>query len=337
MIFDTAIVAPVYGLVAIAVFGVTALALILFVRLQPKSFLVHGSSNIYYAGIVLAGSIALSSMWFVGSWKLAGGLLAALALVTFVGTIDERKKLSARTQLLAQAAIAGISVYAGWVIPYISNPIEGGVIFLNIPIWGIIPGALLAFIWIIACMNAMNFLDGTDGLAPAIGAIACIALAGISMLPATQDARTFVLAVIGLGALSAFFLWNAPPAKVYLGTTGSWCIGLFIALVAMIGGGKISTTLIVLAIPMLDALFVIGHRIIAGQVPWKGDTTRHLHYRLAYAGLSKWNIVIIMSICTLLFACIGVFVSTTSKIITLSILAGVFFFVSARMMNRRTL
>ncbi|HSX25263.1 MAG TPA: MraY family glycosyltransferase [Candidatus Andersenbacteria bacterium] len=334
MIFDTTLVTPSDGWIAIAVFICASILIWALLYIAPQQFRVPKRKNIYYAGVILVASITSAAVYILHSWKLSLGLISAMMVASYIGRIDEVKKLSAIQQLLFQGIIAIITVLAGWVIPYISNPFHNGIIFLNYPILGIIPGAILAFIWIIACMNAINFLDGTDGLASSIGMIACIALAGISLLPATQDMRTFKLAIIGFAALASFFIWNAPRAKIYLGTTGSWGIGLYIALISMIGGGKISTTLIVLALPVLDALFVIIHRIYSGVMPWHGDTTRHIHHRLAHAGMSKWNIVILISSCTLLLASISIIASTLVKIIAFIVFAAIFFAASFRMMKK---
>lgn len=338
MTFDVSIITPAHALLGALVFCAMNMALFFFLRSRPNNFLIPNSKHIYYAGSIMALVLGAVAIFQVASYRLAIGLCVATVCIIAFGRIDEKKNLSAFTQLVLQAVIGSSVVYAGWNIPYVSNIFHAGVLFLNNPIvWGIAPGALLAFVWIIACMNAVNFLDGTDGLAVSVVAVACIALAGISLLSATQDTQTFVLAISGFSALAGFFIWNAPPARVYLGTTGSWFIGLYIALTAMIGGGKISTTLIVLALPILDALVVMWHRMRNGIPPWRKDTSSHLHHRLALAGVSKWNIIFIVIACTFVLACIGVFASTEVKIIAFAILALLFFIASSRMMKGATL
>lgn len=332
MIFDTAIVAPEHAVLGATLFCITTLVLFLFLRSRISSFSVHGMRGTYYAGWVLASVISAAALFQLTSFRMAIGLLIAAACIIAFGRIDEKNNLPAWAQLLMQALLACIVMYFGWTIPYVTNIFHGGILFL-----GILSGSVFTFLWIIACMNAVNFLDGTDGLAPAVTAIACVALAGISLLSATQDAQTFVLAIIGFACIAGFFVWNAPPARVYLGTTGSWFIGLYVALIAMIGGGKISTTLIVLAIPILDAVFVIAYRVYRRKSPWTGDTVSHLHHRLARAGLGKWSIVFVCSACTAILGYIGVTASTSTKIIAFGIIALLFFIASGRMMKRASL
>ncbi|MCE9643461.1 MAG: undecaprenyl/decaprenyl-phosphate alpha-N-acetylglucosaminyl 1-phosphate transferase [Candidatus Andersenbacteria bacterium] len=332
MIFDTTIVTPGHAVLGGVLFCITNLALFLFIRSRIKSFSVYGMRGTYYAGWVLATVVSVAAVFQLTSFRMAIGLLIAAACIIAFGTIDEKKNLPAWEQLAMQAFIVCIVMYFGWRIPYVTNIFHGGIVFL-----GVVLGSVFTFLWVLACMNAVNFLDGTDGLAPAVTAIACIALAGISLLPATQDAQTFVLAIIGFAGIAGFFVWNAPPARVYLGTTGSWFIGLYVALVAMIGGGKISTTLIVLAIPMLDALFVVAYRTYMRKFPWTGDTVSHLHHRLSRAGLGKWSIVFYCSAGTVILGYIGVVASTNTKIIAFGIIALLFFIASARMMKRVSL
>ena len=132
----------------------------------------------------------------------------------------------------------------------------------------------------------------------------------------------------------AFFLWNAPPARVYLGTSGSWFLGLFIGMTAMLGGGKIATAFIVLAIPVLDGLFVVLYRLATKKNPTKGDTTSHIHHRLQTAGVSPWGILIILGGITALLGVVAVIAPTQIKIIVLVLFACVFFASRAITMKR---
>jgi UDP-N-acetylmuramyl pentapeptide phosphotransferase/UDP-N-acetylglucosamine-1-phosphate transferase len=172
------------------------------------------------------------------------------------------------------------------VITHVSDPVGTGVFQLTGVNSLMTVVALTATVaWLILLMNAMNWIDGSDGLAGGVGFIALASLALISLLPQTQDPITFSLAVIGAGSIAGFLIWNAPPARVYLGTVGSWWLGLYIGLVAIIGGGKVATALLVLALPVIDASWVIVQRALARQSLWRGDT-RHLHHRLLAAGYS---------------------------------------------------
>ena len=328
MIFDTSILSPVYLGLGLGMFVVTYALLHAVVTKKPISWRVRATGKpLYWAGWMLAFLISISVATLLHDKYLVVGLLGATLIAILIGRLDEERPLSAGRQLFWQLLIAGWAVYMGWTIPYITNPFGDGVIMLFG--WG----SLGAFLWIILCMNAMNFLDGTDGLATLTGLIAAITLAAISLLPATQDTRTLTISLIAAGGLAAFFLWNAPPARIYLGTSGSWFVGLIIALISTIGGGKIETAFVVLAIPILDALFVLIHRALSGKLPWKGDRVRHIHHRLQDAGVSPWGILMIGGVVTVILGYVGVIAPTHIKLLVLVVGMLVFFSVRFKTMK----
>lgn len=244
-----------------------------------------------YVGALLVAVISILAYVVVQDTGLHIGLLGAALLVVLVGTIDEHVRLNAGWQLVWQTVAATAAVTGGWAIPYMSNPFAEGVIrldWVSVGPW-IIPGSIVAVVWLVFLINAVNWLDGSDGLAGSVAAVAFLTLAAISLLPATQDSRTLSLALIGAGATLAFLVWNFPPAKVLLGTTGSWFVGLFLGLVALVGGGKIATTILVLAIPVVDTGLVIVQRLVARRPVWQADTS-HLHHHLRAVGISARGI-----------------------------------------------
>lgn len=319
MPFDTSIISPWHLAALLGVFiGVYAI-LSTLIRRRPVAWRVYSTGKpLYYAGWIAALCITAAASLVLEDKNLLWGLLGAVCMIVLIGRLDEEKNISPYRQLFWQACIAAWAVYFGWTFSHISDPINGGVMAISF-------GGLAAFVWFLFCMNAINFLDGTDGLATLTGIIACIALAGISLLPATQDTTTLALSFVGIGGLAAFFLWNAPPARVYLGTSGSWFLGLFLAMTAIIGGGKIATAMIVLAIPVLDALFVIVSRIMRKKAPWKGDGKSHIHHRLQAFGFSSWGILLALGFVTCALALVAVLASTQIKIIALAVFAVLFF------------
>ena len=288
------------------------------------------------AGLVLITLVTLATFFVIESTMLRIGFAVVALLIALVGRSDEVYKLSAKSQFIWQLIMVGILVLSGWTIPYVSNPFGEGVIFLNQLEIGsfLIPGSLFAFVWILFFMNAINWLDGLDGLAGGVVTIAFGALIAVSLLPSIQDSKTLFLAIIGMSCMLAFLVWNFPPAKVYLGTTGSWFMGLFVALVAMQGGGKLVTTLLILALPAIDALFVIVQRLIRGKKPWEGDTVSHLHHRLLADGVPTRTITLAATVVTFTFALTSILVPTSAKLSILAVLALGFFITSVRVLLR---
>ncbi len=245
--------------------------------------------NTYYAGNIVVAVTVLLAYSILGNSALMVGLIAAACIIVFVSSYDQSSALRPSTQFFWQVVIVTIVVSLGWSINQISHPTTSGVINLAWREIGpfMVPGGLLTIVWLLLLMNAVNWLDGVDGLATGVGAVALLTLAAISLLPSVQDPQTLALALIGAGSFIGFLIWNAPIARVYLGTSGSWFLGLFIGIVAIIGGGKIVTTLLVLAVPIIDFISVIVQRLLAGQAPWIGRYGQHLHYRLLKQGISE--------------------------------------------------
>lgn len=267
-----------------------------------------------YAGLVLTLVITLAGLFFLDDLILKIGLALATLLTLVIGRADEVKSLPPAAQLFWQVLIAAILVLSGWMIPYVSNPLGAGVWYLG----ALAPPATI--VWIILMMNAINWLDGVDGLASSVSIVAFLTLAGVSLLPATQDSTTLSLSLVAAGALLGFFLHNAPPARIFLGTTGSWFTGIFLALTALIGGGKVATATLVLAIPLFDAGFVILQRLIKKQPPWVGDKN-HLHHHLLAAGVSPRMIIILAAVLTATLGAIAVTAQTLHKLWTLAAVA----------------
>ncbi len=291
--------------------------------LQRRRWL-RKNNEVYYGGALVVG---LTILFAIPSLQtkptLLLGLVAAGAVILIGGVWDEVRPLRPFRQLLLQLAAALCAVGGGWTIHYISQPLGSGVILFTPLVGGVV-----AVAWLLLLMNAMNWLDGVDGLASSVGTIALTTLAAVSLLPSVQDSLTLSLSLIGLGVVGGFLLWNWPPARVYLGTSGSWWLGLFIGALAIAGGGKIVTTLLVLALPVVDVMLVVAARFRAGQPLWEGDRVRHLHHRLLRRGFSHRTITISAAVITALLGSAAVMLQTEQKLVALSV-AAVFFAVIA--------
>ncbi len=162
-------------------------------------------------------------------------------------------------------------------------------------------GVPLAVVWLVGCINALNLLDGMDGLASVVG----LSTAAILAIIATSLGHAHVaLAAVALaGALLGFLAYNLPPARIYLGDSGSMVIGLVVGILGIQGSLKTAATLsitapaVVMTIPLLDTALAILRRKLTGQrfdTPDRG----HIHHRLLERGLSTWQaLCIIGSLC----------------------------------------
>lgn len=305
------------------VFAVVASLLYIstIVRLPNRAALA-ARPGVRYAGGVLAAAVAAATSLAV-PWPLAAGLACAVVLLIIIGRWDEKTPLSPLTQLAGQGIIAAVVVGAGWSIAYISHPWSEGVINLTWIQAGpfTLPAAAITIVWLVLLMNAMNWLDGTDGLAPGVAAAGFAMLAAVSLLPQIQSSTMLALAAIGTAAALAFTIGNWPPARIFLGTSGSWFLGLYLGLVGLTGGGKIVTTAVILAWPVLDVAAVILQRLQHSQPPWRGDRQTHVHYRLLAAGTPPSRIALLAIGVTLVAGIAALALSTVAKIVVLLVAA----------------
>lgn len=161
-----------------------------------------------------------------------------------------------------------------------------------------IPAVLFTWFWFVGMMNAVNFIDGLDGLAAGVVAIAGLFITIISWQ--LQQYTIAMLAIIFTGAVVGFLPHNWNPAKIIMGDSGSQFLGIGLAMLAVIGGAKFALLLLVLGIPILDIAWVAINRIRRGQNPMQRDILplharkTHLHYRLLFGGLSTRQVCLVI-------------------------------------------
>ena len=252
-------------------------------------------------GLAVAGAFALIGTLLVifsaqlglsagsGSAELTSDGAAALLLGTVIagviGLIDDRYDLRARWQIIGQFLIALIPIVFGLRIAFISNPFGAGDLLF--------PDAIalgVTIFWTLGMQNSMNFIDGLDGLSGGISLFAAVTL-GVIALPTSPllAALSFTLA----GALAGFLRFNFYPASIYMGTSGILAVAYALAVLALLGTAKVAAALLILGVPIIDALFVIVGRIAAGRSPYTPDES-HIHRRLLSYGFSHRGSVLVL-------------------------------------------
>lgn len=221
---------------------------------------------------------------------LGGALLAAL-----LGLADDRWQLRARWQLLFQALLAGVALAGGLTIELINNPFGRGTIQFA-------PWFVVAFtvFWIVGMINSINWIDGLDGLSTGVGLIAALTLGVISMTTAIDQPTVALLCAALAGALAGFLPWNFHPARIFIGTAGTFVIGYALAVLSILGTAKVAVALLVLGVPIIDTFWIIVRRVGTGQPPFAPDRG-HFHHRLLDLGLGHRGAVLtIYGICGVL-------------------------------------
>jgi UDP-GlcNAc:undecaprenyl-phosphate/decaprenyl-phosphate GlcNAc-1-phosphate transferase len=212
------------------------------------------------------------------------GILLGAAVAMTVGMVDDFRGLPWWLKLAGQGTAAIIPISAGVAIDRFSFPFLG-VHELPAPV-----AVVLTFVWIIAMMNMVNLLDGMDGLAAGICAIAGLTFAALAL--SLREPEAAVLSAIVAGACLGFLRHNFYPARIFMGDSGSLLLGFTLAAVAVEGALKTAATvalffpLLILAIPIIDTSFVVAKRLKYGR-PLHEPTPWHLYHRFRNIGFSQ--------------------------------------------------
>ena len=263
---------------------------------------LHSRSTPLGGGLaVLAGFVtsilALSYVWDTQTadvlWDPAvvTPLLIAMLMICVLGLIDDRFELRGRQKLVGQFFAATVLIGGGLVIQKIA--IFGLTIELGLLA---IPFTLL---WLLGAINALNLLDGMDGLATSLGIVLSVAFGGMALITGhTADA---VLTAAMVGALVGFLIYNFPPASIFLGDAGSMLIGLFLGALAIRSSLKgpatvaLAAPVAVWAIPILDVSMAVLRRKLTGRSIYATDRG-HLHHSFLRRGMSTVTTVVIIGI-----------------------------------------
>lgn len=260
------------------------------------------------------------------------GVLFASVLIMFFGIIDDLRQLSWKEQLFFQVVVVMFVYIMGVRLQYVTNPFGGIFLFGNF-FWQSV-GLIFSIGWIVFLMNAVNWIDGIDGASGGITLIGVVTIFFLSLRPEVNQPPIGIIAVALLGALLAFLFFNFYPAKILAGTSGSMFMGFILAILAIFAGAKIATTLLVLAVPIIDALWVIGERIKAGDSIFSPDK-RHLHFRLLEIGWTQKKICIFYYVITTLVAIVSLNTRAFGKSLTFVIVAIIMIGIYA-LIRRRT-
>jgi UDP-GlcNAc:undecaprenyl-phosphate GlcNAc-1-phosphate transferase len=215
------------------------------------------------------------------------GLILGSCVIFVVGFLDDRSELSALPLLAAQFAAAAIAVHFEIFIEGFNNPISGTMT----PEWPFAVTVILTLFWIMGMMNTVNFLDGLDGLSSGVVLIAALVLfinSAFVLDPPQKSVSLLPLALVG--STLGFLLFNFYPSRIFAGG-GAYLLGYIIGCLSIIGGAKMATVLMVMALPIMDTAWQIINRLMAGHSPFKGDRG-HIHHRLMDLGFSQRQIVL---------------------------------------------
>ncbi|MBA0125206.1 undecaprenyl/decaprenyl-phosphate alpha-N-acetylglucosaminyl 1-phosphate transferase [Haloechinothrix sp. YIM 98757] len=294
---------------------------------MPRSRDVHATPMPYMGGLAIYGGV-LGGMGLAHQLPVLRrafefsldpvAVLVGGGVIVLIGALDDRFDLDAWTKLAGQVTCAGVLVLFGlqWSVLRVpwggQDSAVGSVLILDQN-----QGGLLVILLVVTMVNAMNFVDGLDGLAAGIGLIAAAAICAFSLVllhSSGGDVSAYPPALIAAtlaGACLGFLPHNFQPAKIFMGDSGSMFIGLMLAAASTSASGRVSITendggadmlallspLIVVAavlfVPVLDLLMAVIRRTRRGESPFSADKM-HLHHRLLEIGHSQRRAVLLI-------------------------------------------
>lgn len=255
---------------------------------------IHNHPIPRMGGMAIFLGFLVSVILFADITRPVQGILIGAVIIVATGAVDDIISLKYWVKLIAQVLAAVIAVAHGVTIEGLMNPNifadnETLVIgILSIPV---------TIIWIVGVTNAVNLIDGLDGLACGVSTISCVTMLVAALLVAEPNVAV-ILACL-MGACIGFLPYNFNPAKIFMGDTGALLLGYVLATVSILGLFKFYAVMtfivpiLAMALPLFDTLFAIIRRLLKGQNPMTPDRG-HLHHRLIDHGLSQKQAVAVL-------------------------------------------
>lgn len=269
-------------------------------KITPKLMPRSGGFSIYISLFIL-----LIYLYIQNPSKQLISILIGGTIIFIVGVIDDRFKLNAWIKLLFELIAALIPIIYGIKINFVTNPFKGGYIYLqelSIP---------FTIFWIVGITNAINIIDGLDGLASGVVSIASITLGFVAFLKGQFIVSTICFSLSGIAL--GFLIYNFPPAKIYLGDSGALLFGFIIAEIAVWGALKTTTSvtlsvaIVALGFPIIETLSSIVRRILRRKNIFEADMD-HIHYKLIYRGMKEKEVIILIYFITILFSILSIII-----------------------------
>lgn len=250
------------------------------------------------------------------------GIIIGSTIIVIGGVIDDIKELKPFAKLCFQIAAAISLIVSGVSISILTNPFDSinGLIYIN---WLYIPFTLL---WVVGITNALNLIDGLDGLSAGVALISTITIFIIAVIHGRPEAA-ILTSILG-GAIIGFLPYNFNPASIFMGDAGAQLLGFLLAAISMEGTIKsatafaVSVPILALGLPIYDTVFAMIRRKVNGKPISEGDRG-HLHHRLLDLGFSQKQVVILMYLFSAILGGIAIIAMQISTVRSYFLMASV--------------
>ena len=275
----------------------------------PNERSVHKKPTPLLGGIAIFLSFLFGFILFGNQNPLMISILIASFLILLLGIFDDIKPIKARYKFVIHILVALIVVF------------YGGLKLTHVDIFGL----SLNFKWmspyvtiliIVGIINAVNLIDGLDGLCAGISSIYFLTIGVIALILNKFNGLDIILSFIMLGSTLGFLVFNYPPAKIFMGDTGSTFLGLMISVIMLLGFKTVTLTsllipLVLLILPITDTLFAIIRRALNKKPIGQADK-EHIHHQLL-KHLSTRKTILVIYVVDLIFSVVSIFYAIGKK------------------------
>jgi UDP-GlcNAc:undecaprenyl-phosphate GlcNAc-1-phosphate transferase len=289
---------------------------------------IHSRPVAYLGGVAIFAGFIIGVIALMPISRQLTALVVGCAILVVVGVIDDIRGLSPWVKLGFQFLAAAVALAGGIGITGITNPL-GGEFNLSLGRFAVNIGSVhfhvapianaLSLLWMVGLANTINFLDGLDGLASGVSGIAAVVMFAAAVGPRINQPLTALLAIILAGAAFGFLPYHFYPAKIFMGDSGAYFLGLSLAMLAIYSGAKLATALLVLGFPIADAAWAAIRRMAKRKSPFRADR-RHFHHLLLDAGMSQRQAVLTLYAISAVFGVVALMSGSFQKFIALIVL-----------------
>ena len=272
---------------------------------MPNERKVHKVPMPRMGGLAIFLSFMLGYMLYARESTVMLSVLMGSFLIIICGMLDDINSIHARYKFIVQIiAAATVCIYGNLTLNYVS--------FLGLNMYFPAPfNYIITIFFMVAIMNAINLIDGLDGLAAGISSIYFVTIAIIAFILNQMGGLDVILSLIMAGATLGFLVHNFPPASIFMGDSGSLFLGYIISVIALLGFKATTLTsliipICILAIPIFDTASAIIRRLLKGQNIGKPDK-EHFHHQLLKMKFSPRTTILIIYFITIMFSTVSVF------------------------------
>lgn len=265
-------------------------------------------------GLAIFLGFLVAVLLFIPLDRAMQGMLLGAVIIVILGIFDDIHALPAKLKFLVQLVAALLATCFGNRIEVLSNPN----VFSDNPVWELgwlsIP---ITVIWIVAITNAVNLIDGLDGLACGVSTISSLTMLVIALLVSELNVAVVMAALAG--ACIGFLPYNFNPAKIFMGDTGATFLGFIMATMSVQGMFKMYNIIsfvvpfLILGLPVFDVCFAVLRRISKGQSPMAPDRS-HVHHKLIDMGMSQKQAVGTLYVISIILGLSAVVLTTSGAL-----------------------